>query len=55
VTSEQIGGGKVVIKPCIKPPYRNGNKWNVRKCKMLFNIRYQPVISMVYQRKKRII
>jgi hypothetical protein len=39
---------KNIVQPCIKPPYTNGDNWNVKKCKMLFNIRYQFVISMVY-------
>jgi len=36
----------------IKPPFINANKWNVKNCKMLINIRYPTVISMVYQREK---
>ncbi len=36
----------------IKPPYTNVDEWNVKKCKMSFNIRYPIVIFVVYQREK---
>ncbi len=36
----------------IKPPYINVDQWNVKKCKMSFNIRYPVVIFVVYQKEK---
>jgi hypothetical protein len=36
----------------IKFPYINANKWNIKKCKMLINIKYPTVIFVVCQRKK---
>lgn len=36
----------------IKPPYTNVDQWNVKKCKMSFNIRYSVVIFVVYQKEK---
>jgi hypothetical protein len=36
----------------IKPPYTNVHQWDVKKCKMSFNIRYPVVVFVVYQSKK---
>jgi hypothetical protein len=36
----------------IKPPYTNTNQWNVKECRMSFNIKYPTVIFVVYQREK---
>jgi hypothetical protein len=41
-----------LFKHGIKPPYINANQWNVKKCKLLINVRYLAVTSMMYEREK---
>jgi hypothetical protein len=43
---------KELFKHDIRYPYTNADEWNVKKCKLLINVRYLVIISMIYERKK---
>lgn len=39
---------ELLYKHDIKSPYTNVDQWNVKKCKLLINVRYLIVISVIY-------
>jgi hypothetical protein len=43
---------KLLFKHDIKPPYKNANQWNIKKCKLPINVKYHVIIFVIYQREK---
>jgi hypothetical protein len=43
---------ELLFKHDIRPPYTNADQWNVKKCKLLINVKYLAIISMIYEKEK---
>ncbi len=43
---------ELLFKHDIRPPYTNVDQWNAKKCKLLINVKYLTILSMIYEREK---